>query len=323
MSAIGHGFANQQDTQLAPVPEIGNGRLSLGAGFLPFYASHSLDAGHIPHVHAIVVIHGALRNAGEYLAAVAQAARIAGQSAVIIAPQFLIGADLRGKTDHMLYWDVEDWKGGLASLGGPTPVSSFSVVDRLLELMAEPAWLPDLARVTIVGNSAGGQFVNRYAAVGTGPELLAARGVAVRFVVSNPSTYLYFDRARPRLAESGRWSFDPRQEPDIDRWRYGFGSDVPSYVIDGPEACFNRYAARDVTYLLGELDDEADAVLLETHPAATAQGRNRRERGNLYFRYLAHRAGRPVHRLVEVPAAGHDAAGLFTSPRGRKAIFSI
>jgi len=38
----------------------------------------------------------------------------------------------------------------------------------------------------IVGNSAGGQFVNRYAAVGRGPDALAARGLRVRFVVANP-----------------------------------------------------------------------------------------------------------------------------------------
>ena len=59
-------------------------------------------------------------------------------------------------------------------------------------------------QVVIFGNSAGGQFVNRYAAVGRGPGALAARGIQTRFIVANPSTYLYFGDDRPHAAPGRR-----------------------------------------------------------------------------------------------------------------------
>ena len=43
----------------------------------------------------------------------------------------------------------------------------------------------------MVGNSAGGQYVNRYAA-GTGQEV----GGIIHYIISAPSSYLYFDENR-------------------------------------------------------------------------------------------------------------------------------
>jgi len=73
-------------------------------------------------------------------------------------------------------------------------------------------------QVVIFGNSAGGQFVNRYAAVGRGPGALAARGIQTRFIVANPSTYLYFGDDRPHAAP-GRSA--------VNQWRYGFDGANP------------------------------------------------------------------------------------------------
>ena len=72
----------------------------------------------------------------------------------------------------------------------------------------------------LFGNSAGGQFVNRYAAVDRGPDVLAGRGLQVRFVISNPSTYLYFDRERPVSVPDGA---------RVNHWRYGLAQDSYSY----------------------------------------------------------------------------------------------
>ena len=75
--------------------------------------------------------------------------------------------------------------------------------------------------VVIIGNSAGGQYVNRYATVGRGPDALAEHGIPVRFVIANPSTYLYFDQERP-VAVPDR--------AHVNRWRYGF-DDAPPMSI--------------------------------------------------------------------------------------------
>lgn len=323
------GFANHAEMQLIPVREFGPHGLAVGERRLRLFSSVPLperppgsreaprtreapgpaeapDPAEVLEVsEAVVVVHGALRNAGDYYRSV-RTIDTGWRRPAVIAPQFLTDTDLEEHPERsrLLHWRTEDWKGGL----GPT--SSFTAMDVLLSTLDRFA---RLERVTIVGNSAGGQFVNRYAAVGDGPDGV---GFSVRFVVANPSTYLYFDPWRP-IAQGPAGHRDPA----ADRWRYGFGGEPPAYVHRTPADYFARYVERDVTYLLGEEDNDPGAVLLEVHPAAQAQGRTRRERGERYVEYLAHRAGRPVHDLVVARGVGHDAAAVFSSPQGRPVIF--
>ncbi|MFA1537954.1 hypothetical protein [Actinomadura monticuli] len=302
-------FANQAGVQHSTIEELGDRTVITDGRNLPVFASASLEEPQRGLTEAVVVVHGALRNAGDYYRAIEKA-----PGRLVVAPQFLTVDDVRGRPEraHYLHWGTEDWKGGLGE------VSSFTVMDELLRGLGA---FPGLRRVTLVGNSAGGQFVNRYAAVGRGPDDL---DVPVRFVVANPSTYLYFDVHRPKDG-----SFAPHGGIEVDQWRYGFGDPVPPYIDVPPgrlrgkavEGYFARYIERDVVYLLGEEDADPGALLLEVHPAAEAQGRTRKERGENYHRYLAFKAGRPVHRLVHVPGVGHDAAAMFGSPEGRRHLF--
>jgi hypothetical protein len=189
-------------------------------------------------------------------------------------------------------------------------------MDGLLGRLApEPG--PDPA-VVIFGNSAGGQFVNRYAAIGRGPDLLAARGRRVRFVVANPSTYLYFGRERPVAVPDGA---------RVNDWRYGFDH-APGYVgadPENPRRSLERYLGRDVTIVLGELDKDGASLLLEVSPAAMAQGANRLDRGLHYdqhVRELARAAGLPFrHRLVRLAGVGHTAADVLAAPQTREIVF--
>jgi hypothetical protein len=311
-------FAHQDDLQRTVIRDIGDKRLSLQGGHLAMFASgrfgeayeHQSRTGSAKTrsaEEAIVVVHGALRNAGDYFHAIEAAAGSAGREPLIIAPQFLTTDDIRehGFQGGALRWGTEEWKSGLGE------TSSFTVMDELLERLLRT---PGLRRVTLVGNSAGGQFVNRYAAVGRIP----GRGdVRFRFVVANPSTYLYFDRQRPH---KGRFMVNP--DPAVDRWRYGF-TDAPGYVTGTADDYFGDYIERDVVYLVGVQDADPGAVLLEVHPAAEAQGPTRLERAVNYHAYLEHKAGRPVHELVIVPGVGHDATELFSSPRGRACLFPV
>jgi hypothetical protein len=189
-------------------------------------------------------------------------------------------------------------------------------MDSLLGRLApEPG--PDPA-VVIFGNSAGGQFVNRYAAVGREPDVLAARGLRVRFVAANPSTYLYFGRERPVAVPDGA---------RVNDWRYGFDH-APGYVgaaPDNPRRSLERYLGRDVTIVLGELDDDGASLLLEVSPAAMAQGVNRLDRGLRYdqhVRGMARAAGLPFrHRLVRLAGVGHTAADVLAAPLTREIVF--
>ncbi|GAA1817284.1 hypothetical protein [Actinomadura chokoriensis] len=296
-------FANQADIQHEAIGEIGDKVLITEGRKFAYFASGSLDDPDPRLREAVIVVHGALRNAGDYYRSIKGAPH-----RMTIAPQFLTEDDVRddpGRAEY-LHWGTEDWKGGLGR------VSSFTVMDELLRRLEA---FTGLLRVTIVGNSAGGQFVNRYAAVGRGPDDFA---VPVRFVVANPSTYLYFDRDR-RKGDT----FLPHEDPEVDRWRYGFGAGVPEYVGGATSGAdhFARYIGRDVVYLLGADDTDRGAALLEIHPAAEAQGATRVERGEIYHDYLRHKAQKDVHALVRVPGVGHDAGQMFASPQGREHIF--
>jgi hypothetical protein len=317
------GFAVQNEEQYRPVPTIGDQHVRVsgtaGTALLACHASRPLDAPRDGSERLVVVVHGALRDSDRYLALTRDAARRSGGRALIVAPQFLAEVDARAGTglpDGALYWDVEGWKGGYPALG-PAALSSFSALDSLLDQLAGPGEPPpgtDPA-VVIIGNSAGGQFVNRYAAVGRGPDALADRGIRVRFVIANPSTYLYFDRERPVAVPGGA---------QVNRWRYGFDH-APEYVGIGPRESLGRYLARDVTIVLGALDTDRAALLLEVSPPAMAQGANRLERGLYYDRHVRRlaRAARLAagHRLIQLTGIGHAADDVLAAPETREIIF--
>ena len=328
-------FAIGNDEQYRPVQAVGDQRVPVsgpeGTGRLACHASRPLGDPYRGPV--VVVVHGALRDSDRYLASAQHAARLAGSDALIVAPQFLADVDHADvdRADHALYWGVEGWKGGYPALG-PAALSSFTAMDRLLGQLArltepgpgpaEPGRGqagpgPDPA-VVVFGNSAGGQFVNRYAAVGRGPDLLAARGLRVRFVISNPSTYLYFDRERPVAVPDAT---------HVNDWRYGFDG-APGYVDAGPGAPrrgLERYLGRDVTIALGALDADGASLLLEVSPAAMAQGANRFDRGLRYdqhVRGLARAAGLSVgHRLIQLAGVGHAAGDVLAAPQVREIVF--
>ena len=292
-----------------------------GEGRLPCHASRPLDAPGPGIDRLLVVVHGALRDSDRYFehATNAAAAGDASSFALIVAPQFLADVDHAARAiapADTLYWGVEGWKGGEPALG-PAQISSFTAMDCLLLGLTAPGRLRDSEKlkVVIVGNSAGGQFVNRYAAVGQAPDVLAKRGIQVRFIIANPSTYLYFGHDRPVTVPD---------DPGINRWRYGFEG-PPAYVQGTPEQSLRRYLKRDVTIVLGAEDREADALLLEVGAAAMAQGANRFERGINYDRHIRRRArehGLPVnHRVIELAGVGHAAGDVLVARQTREIMF--
>lgn len=144
----------------------------------------------------------------------------------------------------------------------------------------------------LIGHSAGGQVVNRFAAL--------VPNSAKRMVVANPSSYV-----RPSLQA---------------RFPYGFGG-LPENMADEP--AIRRYLAQPMTILLGTAD-----VLtknLDQLPLAMQQGATRYERGRNEFhaaQELARDKGWEFNwRLVEVPGVGHDAKGMYRSAQAEAALF--
>jgi len=107
-----------------------------------------------------------------------------------------------GRYSEGLYpWWEGWWRGGSDSVILPT-VSSFELIDALILHVADR--FPGLRAVVQIGHSAGGQLVGRYAVGSTVQDQLRERGIYMRSIIANPSSFVYFDRQRPDLtAETG------------------------------------------------------------------------------------------------------------------------
>jgi len=300
-----------------------------GTGLVPMFTTSGWDAPSSTVKRVVILIHGRLRNADAYfdLARRARAAAaLDARDTMLIVPQFLASADVAAHrlTASALHWGWTIWMGGEPALG-PAPISSFEVLDAILRQLAERERFPALRHVVIAGHSGGGQVVQRYAVVTRGEPALIERGIALRYVVANPSSYVYFDELRP----SATGTFEPFNAsrcPHFNDWKYGLVN-PPAYAklgIDGISATTLEaaYARRDVITLLGGEDCDPLHPALDISCAANAQGRHRLERGRAYTRYMHTRHGNALqHGHFEIAGVGHDGTGIFTSAHGLSALF--
>ncbi|MCA8019600.1 alpha/beta fold hydrolase [Burkholderia metallica] len=315
----------QRERLEAPVKAVAGQRVAVdtpqGSAVLPVYADRPLDRAAPDVERVFVVIHGTLRNADAYYASgleVVEKAGSAGKGTMVVAPQFLTRADTRAFSlpAQTLAWTQEGWKGGDAARQ-PAPISSFTALDALLAHFADRSLYPALSSVVVIGHSAGAQLLQRYAVAGREGDALERAGIAVRYVVANPSSYLYFDDERPN-ADAIAGGTCPRAT----QWKYGLKSAPPYVASQDVRDLEARYVARHVVYLLGRADTNPYTHFIDRSCAAMAQGPYRLARGLAYFDYLKKRHPADlVQQVVEVPGVGHDELGMFTSACGLAVLF--
>ncbi|MFM0027252.1 alpha/beta hydrolase [Paraburkholderia madseniana] len=317
-----------------PVAVVASRHLSVatpaGSGTVPVFANGDWLAPTRDVKRAVILIHGRLRNADTYFHLAERACALAGGDAadtLLIVPQFLASADVSAHVlpSSTLHWEWAGWMGG-DNAEGPAPLSSFDVLDSILQTLASSAQFASLTEVVIAGHSGGGQVVQRYAVVTRGEAPLVARGIAPRYVVANPSSYVYFDAMRP-TASGAFAAFDAAACPSFNRWKYGL-EELPAYASSDGEAgsadaLESRYVRRDVTVLLGGADCDPQHPALDRSCAAQTQGEHRLGRGLAYARYMAsrHPEGAAKHRTFVIDGVGHDAKGIFASVQGLAALF--
>jgi len=303
------------------VPDRMTVTTSAGSGEAAYWSSAPLDGAHADIVRAVIVIHGDLRDADVYREVAEKARALSGARGVLlIVPQFLEAQDVGADRDHLLLWSKGSWIGGLPA-DHPAPISSFSVLDAFLERLADRRAFPALRQVVVAGHSAGGQIVQRYAVVGHAETALRAEGIAVRYVVANPSSLLYFSTDRP-TAQSGFAPFDAARCAEFNQWKYGL-EDLPPYVSRSALSSLEEtYVARDVVYRAGTADIDPNQAALDKTCPAEAQGPSRYVRAHAYFRYLQmrHPAGL-AQRVIDVLGAGHSAEEMYTSAQALPVLF--
>lgn len=298
---------------------------------MPVYANRDLTKDDLRGIkQVLIVIHGVKRDADQYFetaaALVADDPARAGDT-LVLAPRF--SGSIDSGFAGMAAWRKASWEDGQESVqaaGRPAPVASFQVLDDLLRSLNDRKRLPSLTGLVLAGHSAGAQLVHRYAVLNNLDGALRRDGLTLRYVIANPSSYLYLTNERPRADGKGYAPYERGICPTYNQYKYGTDK-LPAYARETDDATlFVRYAARDVVYLLGGADNNPEHRLLDKACGAEAQGATRLARGTGYVQYehvLAARGGKPVnlrHTAFEVGGVGHDGRRMFGSICGVRAL---
>lgn len=310
-----------QTPPLHAVRTIADARMTIdtpqGRATFPLYLSTDWTVPQPGVVHAVIVLHGRLRNADVYYHTLEQARAASGvdpASTLLIAPQFLATVDTRAfdAPADLLRWHGDAWMGGEPAVG-TVPVDSYAVLDAIVRRLADRRIFPALKSVVFAGHSGGAQFVQRYALASRAGDRLAAEGIDVRYLVANPSSYAYFDALRPD-ASGAPAPFDASRCPGYDNWKYGM-ENRPAFLQDRTPAQLEAdYVKRHVVYLIGGDDTDPQQSVLDKSCAAEAQGPQRMARAQGFFRYLRGRHPDGLNQsMYVVPGVGHDGRGMLTS----------
>lgn len=291
---------------------------------IPLYSNYSLQDANPAITRAVILVHGNGRNPESYFKTLIRALKRAGRRAdtLAIVPYFGLGHDRFNREDDEVYWDrSRGWKqGDRSSRDFDRRISSFAVLDAVLDRLGDGDAFANLGVIVIAGHSAGGQFVQRYAA-GHPPNPAIDR-LRRRYIVANPSSYLYFNRHRPAPGFSDGFAPPgPDERCRYNRYKYGMEERNAYMARTDVETLIARYRSREVIYLLGEMDTDPDARSLDKRCQAMAQGRHRHERGRIFKAYMDRFFSPHDHRLEIVPGVGHSARRMFTSPEGLAALF--
>jgi pimeloyl-ACP methyl ester carboxylesterase len=296
------------------------------------YASYPLDAPNPAITRALIMVHGAGRNADHYFETSMAAAFLAGavDNTIVIAPHYSAAKDKVQPNEVLWPERGENWRSGGTATTVPN-VTSFSFIDDIVKKLADKKMFPNLTKIVIAGHSAGGQFVTRYEMVN---KVHNTPGVAITYVVANPSSYAWPASVRPlptgnadpagadkealgpnaeKVSTNFTFgAFDTTKAPGFDRWPSGLENLTSGYVKGmSVDQLKKQLVERPTTYLLGQVD-----VLplggFDSSPNAMAQGPTRRARGEAFFKYVNGTLG-AKHNAIIVPECGHNDRCIFTT----------
>jgi pimeloyl-ACP methyl ester carboxylesterase len=310
----------------------------VGQGRSLVYRNFALDTRNEAITHALVLIHGAGRNADDYYRTALAAAFLADrlESALVISPRI---ASAHGSCRDELAADEISYDCRMWRSGGPSPshpeATSFDFLDEILRHVARKDLFPNLASVVVTGHSAGGQVTNRYAMSNKVHDDL---GIPVSYVISNPSSYAWPTDERPGAAA---WSIEAHApgftlEVDEDdpvfrsggdgrgctgynQWAYGFENRTGYTESISDEQLRTQLASRPTTFLMSQVD-----ILplsgFDSSCSAMMQGPTRLARGQAYARYVNDHLGGD-HEVVVVTGCGHSDRCVYTSDPGLEVLF--
>jgi pimeloyl-ACP methyl ester carboxylesterase len=295
------------------------------------YATYALDKPNATLTRALIMVHGASRNADHYFETANAAGFLAGalDNTLIVAPRFIAGADKPSTNEVMWPEGGTSWRAGGFSPTNPT-ISSFDFIDELIRKLTNKKNFPNLTKIVVAGHSAGGQLATRYAMTS---KVHDTPGVQISYVVANPSSYAWPAAVRPlptgdadsaaankeALGKEGEtlhtnYTFgaaDATKAPNFNKWPSGLESLAGYSAGMNTDQLIKQLVARPTTYLFGQVD-----VLplggFDASPNGMSQGPTRRARGEAFFKYMTETLG-AKHNAMIVSECGHNDRCIFTT----------
>lgn len=292
--------------------------------------------------HLFIAIHGAGSNPRHVLKAsqkfLEKLDSVGAMKSRLICPQFFFfeGGEQLGKSapiiPGLITWQNNIWAWGssLSAVSTHTgnvinaELSAMDVLDQVLMMYAEKESYPNLEKITLIGFSAGGQLIQRYALASAIEDVLRS-DLSVRYIVAAPSSYMYLDGERPvtsSLQEGVTFEIPETENNHYHAFGYGLTGENFWYFRRQEKTVSKTsedFAAKRVLFLVGSNDTESK--FLDVRPAAMLQGANRRERAEMFKKYLVHfYEGKPGqsessaenHQLQVISGAGHSLEELLT-----------
>ena len=269
--------------------------------------------------HAIVMIHGILRNPDNYYL---PARRVLDRKSLFRKVALIsVGFDDHAsapKNVQRLALFGSHWKHG--EFGGLNPddpenkLGSFRAMDRILVDLTRT--YPQLKRITLIGHSAGAQFVDRYSVLS--PIAAKIPRVGLRFVALAPSSVLYSSELRPEIGNGGRLSFSiPSGGRKYNEYPYGLSpTPLLERLVGNPVAdrtrLIDKLLGRDIVFAVGTEDTKSE--YLDRGRSANTQGPNRYARLKRFVDFLKTKYRSTSCRLLPIAGVGHNSQRLIRSP---------
>lgn len=306
--------------------------------YIKYFATQSVERPNSCVTTAVIYVHGTSRNAESYFESAITAAKLENRLAdtIIISPSYKTLEDLPGADE--LYWTNGGWKQGHKSVNPLARISSFEIIDGLVESLANRRKFPNLRNLVIVGHSAGGQFTQRYAFSSTIDYYLPGR-ISLKYVVMNPSSYVYPNSYRPHPLFPRQFVIPYRienarrvmkEEFLVSAGSCPYSYNEYKYGLDAPNAYLNRtdiyeliasYPFKNLYYLAGTTDNE-DVNEMDSSCEAMTQGPHRYARAEAFFDSMNQFFPYNIHQFVAVPGVGHSGSQMIRSEEARNILWS-
>lgn len=266
---------------------------------------------------AIFVVHGQNRDANNYFTYMTSSLNSADllDSTLLIAPKF---QDNTQAGPGELFWP-NDWRAGALSGNPSVKISTYSILDSLIDILSNKEQFPFLEKIIITGHSSGALFTHTYALAS---EIENQYDFSLEYIVAN-SQYFYYPLDLRYDSDSGEF-ITPSNCDEYNEWPFGFESPVEYLASKSREDLNVSFINKKITYLLGTNDTQTSGSLNTNNCGAVLLGEHRFNRGeNMHLFMETFYPGEHQHQKKLVVGIGHNGNSMYNSNSYKELMLQI